>query len=134
VESGGKLMIADLQGVKYILTDPQVHSTIKGLSVVFGAGDGGRDGMDDFFSRHVCNEICTAMKLPPHHKQPKTASGHLGETVANRPYASEVIGACGHLYTLQPTQRQMYLAANSQLPCPTCIADKVPKAAYFFSA
>jgi hypothetical protein len=63
----GKLMVVDLQGVNYILTDPQVHclDTTK-----FGIGNLGKDGMCKFFHNHVCNRICRKLHLAPFKEDP----------------------------------------------------------------
>lgn len=58
----GSLMVVDLQGVNYILTDPQIH-TRTGVSTSFGLGNLGTDGMTAFFCTHVCNPICHHMRL-----------------------------------------------------------------------
>lgn len=84
VETGGKLMVLDLQGCQplgesfYILTDPGVQfadpkyslSTINlgedhRLFCSSGSewGYTGQEGMDAFFKTHQCNSVCAAMKL-----------------------------------------------------------------------
>ena len=59
----GDLMITDLQGVryddKYVLTDPCVLSMDKR----FGAMDNSVIGMALFFTSHVCNSVCRALKI-----------------------------------------------------------------------
>ena len=63
VHTRGDLMITDLQGVryddKYVLTDPCVLSIDKR----FGAMDNSAIGMAMFFSSHVCNSVCQALKI-----------------------------------------------------------------------
>lgn len=54
-------MVVDLQGVNYILTDPQIHST--GGASAFGEGDLGEDGIAAFFVTHECNSVCRALGL-----------------------------------------------------------------------
>lgn len=65
VESNGKLMVSDIQGVRtgagYILTDPCIHSIAD--SDGYGATDLGRLGFQEFFQRHVCNELCRDVGL-----------------------------------------------------------------------
>ena len=59
----GDLMITDLQGVryddKYVLTDPCILSMDKR----FGAMDNSVIGMALFFTSHVCNSVCRALKI-----------------------------------------------------------------------
>jgi hypothetical protein len=58
----GSLMVVDLQGVNYILTDPQIH-TSKDVDRSFGLGNLGTAGMAAFFCTHECNPICKHMRL-----------------------------------------------------------------------
>lgn len=60
VESGGSMLVCDLQGVNDLLTDPQIHTEDgKGL----GMGNMGQEGIDKFVSKHKCNDICAALHL-----------------------------------------------------------------------
>ena len=88
--SAGQMMITDLQGVNYILTDPVVHS--QHPSADFGLGGGDEQAMMDFFHAHRCNEICTTLGLQQHPAQPneKDVNRDEGQTRANTQYASEV--------------------------------------------
>lgn len=65
VSSGGDLMISDIQGVRngmgYVLTDPCVHSVRD--SEGFGASDLGLAGVEEFFQKHTCNELCKDLGL-----------------------------------------------------------------------
>ncbi|CAG9584001.1 elongation factor-2 kinase-like protein [Leishmania major strain Friedlin] len=62
VESGGSMLVCDLQGVNDFLTDPQIHTEDgKGL----GMGNMGQEGIDKWVDAHVCNEVCRAMMLEP---------------------------------------------------------------------
>ncbi|KAJ1408915.1 kinase-like domain-containing protein [Ochromonadaceae sp. CCMP2298] len=60
--TGGNLIVVDLQGVNFILTDPQIHS--RDLKK-YGAGNLGAEGMASFFSSHVCNDACRHLALDP---------------------------------------------------------------------
>jgi len=60
-ESGGKLMVVDIQGVADIYTDPQIH-TASGPHK-YGKADMGPQGIQKFFSTHLCNAICQYLKL-----------------------------------------------------------------------
>ncbi|EPY27063.1 myosin-heavy-chain kinase [Strigomonas culicis] len=60
VESGGSMLVCDLQGVHDFLTDPQIHTEDgKGL----GMGNMGQEGIDKWMQKHKCNEICHALGL-----------------------------------------------------------------------
>jgi hypothetical protein len=63
-ESQQQLLICDLQGIQkngeFILTDPAVHSRLKGE---YGITDLGMEGIKAFFSQHVCGDICKWYKL-----------------------------------------------------------------------
>ncbi|GET93551.1 elongation factor-2 kinase-like protein [Leishmania tarentolae] len=67
VESGGSMLVCDLQGVHDFLTDPQIH-TVDGKGL--GMGNMGQEGIDKWMEAHVCNEVCRAMKLKPLCKGP----------------------------------------------------------------
>ncbi|CBZ26312.1 elongation factor-2 kinase-like protein [Leishmania mexicana MHOM/GT/2001/U1103] len=62
VESGGSMLVCDLQGVNDFLTDPQIH-TVDGKGL--GMGNMGQEGIDKWMGAHVCNEVCRAMMLEP---------------------------------------------------------------------
>lgn len=67
VNSGGKMMIADLQGVrddsKFVLTDPAILSnTVGGLQ--YGSTDTGVEGIALFFLKHTCNQFCRGLSRP----------------------------------------------------------------------
>ena len=127
--SGGQMMITDLQGVNYILTDPQIHSVLP--SAEFGLGGGDEAAMVDFFKEHRCNEICHALGLKEHPAQPKGGGGEDdGTTRVGTQYASEIVGECGHLYILQVHQRAEFNANKGKMLCPNCKKD--PKAVAFF--
>ena len=59
----GKLMVVDLQGVNYILTDPQIHCEADHKVDFCGEGNLGNDGMLEFFYNHKCNSICRSLRL-----------------------------------------------------------------------
>lgn len=56
----GNLLITELQGVRGLLTDAQIHCL--DLSK-FGEGNLGYFGMMKFFMTHYCNKYCTQLKL-----------------------------------------------------------------------
>ncbi|RUS28547.1 hypothetical protein BC938DRAFT_481756 [Jimgerdemannia flammicorona] len=61
--SRNRLIVDDLQGVGYMMTDPVIHSI--NLPNRFGTTDLGREGVDNFFSTHRCNYICRMLHLTP---------------------------------------------------------------------
>ena len=64
-------MVVDLQGVGYMLTDPQVHdadgpagsSSSSSAPPTFGLGNTGEKGIKEFFHDHECNAVCTHLGL-----------------------------------------------------------------------
>ncbi|GET93553.1 myosin heavy chain kinase a-like protein [Leishmania tarentolae] len=62
VESGGSMLVCDLQGVHDFLTDPQIH-TVDGKGL--GMGNMGQEGIDKWIEKHECNEICRSLGLQP---------------------------------------------------------------------
>ncbi|CAD2213022.1 myosin-heavy-chain kinase [Angomonas deanei] len=63
-ESGGSMLVCDLQGVHDFLTDPQIlMEDGKGL----GMGNVGQKGIDKWVKVHQCNAICKALGLQPLH-------------------------------------------------------------------
>ena len=63
-KSGKKLVICDLQGIKFdhrvVLTDPAIHYT---HVLCHGSTNLGKRGIEQFFRVHKCNYVCRAMKL-----------------------------------------------------------------------
>lgn len=59
--SDNQILICDIQGVRGLYTDPQIHTrTGQG----FGSGNLGLTGMKIFLLRHKCNGVCQALGLP----------------------------------------------------------------------
>ena len=56
------MIVADIQGVEDLFTDPQVH-TSDGQG--YGQGNLGAWGVHTFLCSHICNEICGALGLHP---------------------------------------------------------------------
>lgn len=66
------LIVVDLQGVGQILTDPALHSyDPRPLHTTTNLGE---DGINHYFATHVCNEVCQALRLQRHPRQPKAAA------------------------------------------------------------
>ncbi len=65
VKSGKTLVVCDLEGVAQAscitLTDPAIHS--RGPAGVYGHTDAGYQGIQLFFSTHVCESTCRRMGL-----------------------------------------------------------------------
>ncbi len=66
-----RIMVCDLQGVLdtasspavFELTDPVIHfQSGSGRFNVYGRGDGGKHGINKFFSTHHCSELCKAVR------------------------------------------------------------------------
>ena len=84
-DSQGDLMVVDIQGAvqrgvdhnrNYMLTDPQIHSMMSEQIVdegqqLYGGGDRGEEGMNDFFKGHKCSQLCKDLFfLRPNHVNP----------------------------------------------------------------
>ncbi|GMH67625.1 hypothetical protein TrRE_jg7011 [Triparma retinervis] len=65
-ESGGRLLVVDIQGVRgeerYELTDPAIHTS--GSGRVFGSLDLGDKGISAFFLTHECTGLCRGLRKP----------------------------------------------------------------------
>ncbi len=66
VKSKGKLMLTDIQGSDYCLTDPEI-ATIDGSfdqkELLFCVGNLGDEATDNFFKSHTCNTFCEQLAL-----------------------------------------------------------------------
>lgn len=60
VDSGGSMLVCDLQGLNDLLTDPQIH-TEDGQCL--GMGNMGMKGIQMWIEQHKCNPICKALGL-----------------------------------------------------------------------
>ena len=69
------LLICDIQGVRDIYTDPQVHTAHK--SAAFGRGNLGLKGFEDFMRTHRCNIICRYLGLSNVNGLPIACAGTL---------------------------------------------------------
>ena len=82
--SGGQMMVTDIQGFgSTVFTDPQIHCVKNDF---FSRGNLGKDGMDQFFAGHCCNDICRSLELKEspiqfrlHSDTPSVVSGDSGE-------------------------------------------------------
>lgn len=67
-ETNGDLLVCDIQGVKienedeWMLTDPAIHSSKN--SGEYGIADMGKQGINQFFVHHVCNDLCKHLDRP----------------------------------------------------------------------
>jgi hypothetical protein len=86
VASGGKMLVCDIQGVGDMYTDPQIHSNAGHHNFLFGRGDMGIDGIQQFFATHRCNGLCRYLGLPPTPGTPVvSAAFERGTQVRSRP-------------------------------------------------
>ncbi|KNF03157.1 hypothetical protein PSTG_03744 [Puccinia striiformis f. sp. tritici PST-78] len=58
--SKGKSLICDLQGVGFILTDPQI---IDFNPKLWADGNNAREGIVSFVEHHICNEVCEMLRF-----------------------------------------------------------------------
>ena len=80
-------IVVDIQGVGEYYTDPQIH-TVTGEG--YGEGNLGKAGINAFFSKHKCNDVCRYLGLAPHTaaeqgKQHGLISERLQSAVAESP-------------------------------------------------
>ncbi|KAG5490609.1 hypothetical protein JKF63_00730 [Porcisia hertigi] len=109
-ESGGSMLVSDLQGVHDFLTDPQIH-TEDGKG--FGMGNMGREGIGRWREAHVCNEVCTALKLKP-----------LSKDWRGTPSVAENENRTSYYEILRAKLRSSALAASEEiLPLPEPLSD-----------
>ncbi|KAG8347914.1 putative Alpha kinase family [Trypanosoma vivax] len=80
VDSGGSMLLCDIQGVNDLFTDPQIHTEDgKGL----GLGNMGTEGIEKFVLNHKCNEICRGLGLKPFQgARPKNSTPGTGNLYA----------------------------------------------------
>ena len=76
--TNGRMLVCDIQGVHnnvdgFLLTDPVLHEISHGWAASSGkrrhkngATDKGKEGIDMFFSTHVCNPVCAVLGLQSH--------------------------------------------------------------------
>ncbi|POW01587.1 hypothetical protein PSTT_12396 [Puccinia striiformis] len=74
VQSNGKSLLCDLQGVGPILTDPQILDTDP---TRWANGNNGEEGITKFVEQHTCNEICKALQFQSPRKQLSRDQSHL---------------------------------------------------------
>ncbi|KAF2269180.1 hypothetical protein CC78DRAFT_529421 [Lojkania enalia] len=60
--SQGYFLVADLQGVGYVLTDPAIH-TLDRKRFMLADTNLGEEGFKFFFATHQCNDICRKLGL-----------------------------------------------------------------------
>ncbi|KAI7944882.1 hypothetical protein MJO28_010577 [Puccinia striiformis f. sp. tritici] len=60
IQSKGKTLICDLQGVGFILTDPQI---IDFNPKLWADGNNAQEGIVSFVKHHICNEVCEMLRF-----------------------------------------------------------------------
>ncbi|KAK7200539.1 myosin heavy chain kinase a-like protein [Novymonas esmeraldas] len=94
VESGGSMLLCDLQGVNDFLTDPQIHTEDgKGL----GMGNMGQEGIDKWVEKHECSEMCRALGLQP-------LGGHAPNSTTREREANPYLGLRAQLQSQNPVR------------------------------
>ena len=66
VKSGKQLMIVDLQGVEFMLCDPEIASSKlydENNDIYFCAGNLSTNAIETFFKQHKCNKFCELLSL-----------------------------------------------------------------------
>jgi hypothetical protein len=92
-ESDGKMLIVNLQGVRGLYTNPQIHTTSD--SNIIGVRNEGSQGIQQWIQSHKCNDICKAKGLAELNKSgplvtPGTAAAATAEPSALKPYAKAI--------------------------------------------
>jgi hypothetical protein len=69
VKSNRKLLLVDIQGGEYNLTDPEI-ATVSGIydnddHLLFCAGNQSTEAYLNFFNAHKCNAFCNLLGLVP---------------------------------------------------------------------
>ena len=69
IKSSKKLMLVDIQGAGYNLTDPEIASLTGAFNdennFLFCAGNYSKEAFTNFFKAHKCNAFCNLLKLTP---------------------------------------------------------------------
>ena len=143
----GAYMLVDLQGVGYVLSDPQIHSRDRdSLPLLgygpdspvnqFGQGDLGEAGINAFFEQHVCNDVCREFELRPHSRQPTwqppEEQNPEPTTRVGVAFVSTIVGRCGHFFELGARSRGQFFNENQSALCPACIRAARPGWQAFF--
>lgn len=67
VKSGKQLMVTDIQGVNYLLCDPEIASAKllddDDSSILFCSGNLSDVAINNFFVKHSCNKFCHLLEL-----------------------------------------------------------------------
>lgn len=124
--SGGQMMVTDLQGFgSAVFTDPQIHCV---KCDFFSRGNLGKDGMDQFFAGHRCNDICRSLELKESPIQfkldsdtPSMVSGHSGDLSSR--FSSHGPLVCQYCSDFVALRNQEYLDIMDEyqaVMCPSC--------------
>mmetsp|Transcript_38898 Transcript_38898/g.111160 ORF Transcript_38898/g.111160 Transcript_38898/m.111160 type:complete len:329 (-) Transcript_38898:2639-3625(-) len=106
--TGCYLMVVDLQGVRKIYTDPQIHCK---ETRRFGVGNMGERGMSAFFASHECNEVCKRLGL----RHPADPSLHGRISLALKSHIPAVIDVSDDLALRGRHVRDAHLEISCEL-------------------
>lgn len=117
VQSSGELMISDIQGSRtadgYILTDPCIHSVQDPHG--YGVSDLGQIGIEEFFDKHKCNELCKDLDLGLDNAD--LDLGHRMRTKLLKPKRDDDSGICRRAISQKSEERQEKSKSFVNLNC-----------------
>lgn len=124
--SAGQMMVTDLQGFgSAVFTDPQIHCVKHDF---FSRGNLGKDGMDQFFAGHCCNDICRSLELKESPIQfrldsdtASVVSGHSGELSSRfSSHGPLVCQYCSDFVALRNQEYRDLMDEYQAVMCPSC--------------
>eukprot|EP00667_Euglena_gracilis_P010164 EG_transcript_10341 len=122
--TNSKMIVVDIQGVKDVYTDPQIHSNIpESAPPIWGQGDMGDTGIYKFFESHRCNALCKFFGLNPSpFAQPKAS--HSGTRIG----AAALTNVPAPL--ISPSHSGVHLSTNMGYPLLSLPSAAYPKVTY----
>ena len=112
-----------MQGVNYIMTDPQIHSTSENCSSFCGEGNLGLNGMVEFFYSHKCNAVCKALglqRISLHEENPSHSSPPPQEHVSEGSESELSCMLCGDIFLHNSAAYRKALRENNEVYCTHC--------------